>query len=315
VAYSALETIEDSPLFSVLAALLKHVSHLESQVSRLDSHNILSAGETIATSSSQSTSKEKKRALLIGDGSVKKSRGPLKDILPKSAQLKVVHLTGKTAQEMTAQAMKQIELKREFVHGVFFHPGVEDCLQLNGEAVIAAVKDFSDWLQQNAPATKLTVYSVPVLHEECKKVNTALQSLSETGLLVFVPLTKIQSNLLVKGVTSYDDETARNVASVAARHVSSFLELPHKRGDKVKVTDPSKPKFKPKSKQTNKGKECQTPPEMPRVLDFIEEAFRRFSKRQCLLQPSASEKKTKRKSSTTPPERRGARSGQAGGRH
>ena len=168
----------------------------------------------------------KKRALLFGDASVKKIRGPLRAQLSGSYQLTVLNLQNKSGREMIEEAKLNIAKYPDSQTGIFFHPGPGDCLELQGEQLLSAISDFAGWLKAEGRGAPLTVYSVPVLHAECRSANEGLMALADSGVITYQALTRVQRSLVIKASTVYDDETAATVAKVTAKNVSSFLGLP-----------------------------------------------------------------------------------------
>ena len=266
---------EANDLRSKLATL-----ELHRNTAPMDQASTAAAG---AEQQSSETQPAKKRALLFGDASVKKIRSPLRAQLSSHHQLAVLNLQNRSCREMIEEAKANILKHTDSQTGVFFHPGPGDCLQLEGRELISAITDFADWLRSEGRDTQLTVYSVPVLHDECRLANEQLKILAGTGKIRYQALTRVQQPMMIKASQVYDDEIAATVAKVAARNVSSFLGLPQVRRPVSKEKPP------PRSPKDNKRTErqgskpvpavsvvSQVPPEMPRLCQYLEKAFLRL---------------------------------------
>lgn len=198
-----------------------------------------------------------KRTYVVGND-LKYIQHHLKSYLPKSGDVVYLGYSQKKLSEMLQELYKKLNEEKEmFQQGVFLHPGLQDCLLLEGEHLVESLKIFSKTLKDESPSALLTVFSVPqYVEKECSKVNAELSKLQAEGLLKFVPVMNVQADLLLTRSPTYSSETADRIAYNFARHIASFLG----------VSPPKKKKPSPRVPPRGKQAQPQLPfPPLPQM--------------------------------------------------
>lgn len=194
---------------------------------------------------------DKPRKVVIFGNDIKGVRQSLNEFLPKDAKTIFIPFACASSTVILTEAKHVVENHaRTHKLSMIFHPGVQDCLQLEGQQLVEDITKFSRWLTEFDQDSELSVVSVPqVVRGECKSVNDALMKLDEERLLKYIPLTMHQSELVRRELKQYDKEISSRVANVLGSHSARFLGVPLPRKIKPKKDDhprtggtaPSKP--------------------------------------------------------------------------
>lgn len=208
-----------SPLAPVLAYLCKEITGIRQQLSLKPVCPDQEMTGNVETA-------KPKRVILIGND-VRGMKPIFRDLLNEDSRFCIISHTDKDIGLLLDEAKTLVEADaHEHLIKLILHPGVHNCQLLQGERLLAQMQNFGIWLASAAPNVELNVVSIPqVIKHECQSVNDGLEKMAGEGLLRFIPLTVLQSKMLITGSTSYCSDTARNISSVLARYIARFLQV------------------------------------------------------------------------------------------
>ena len=105
---------------------------------------------------------------------------------------------------------------------------------------LTAVERLGTKLRDRPHASELHVLPLPLFGPECKAVNDSLeeQAKKDNAVFSFLPLTRIQRPMVLKGSTAYTTEVAGRTAYHIARRISPFLDVKAKKAAKSREPRP-----------------------------------------------------------------------------
>lgn len=165
-----------------------------------------------------------KKVLLVGND-LRIIKRCLQDSMP-NANLEIISLDDVDAKSLLGAASQSLELnKNNFHHHIIIHPGLADCLMNEGDSLISGIEQFMQWIQTTAPGTEVSIVSIPqYLKDICKNANEKLLSMSTSGLIKYIPLTRLQADLLIRSKRHYSPDAAVKIsANLMNRHIREFL--------------------------------------------------------------------------------------------
>lgn len=219
--YDYLAQVQKEPLAPIIAFYGNEIRRLKRVIHSLSPNDVV-MGEADLTKKVSSV--KPKKVILVGND-LRRMKKSVVESLPKKANLVFLPFMGSRSAEMLNEARSQV-LSDENVHDlhIVYHPGSEECLQLEGTTLVHEVMEFATWLSNTSPTSMFSVISVPqIVKNESKAVNDELKKLSDGNKLQFIPLTMHQSELLRQGLRNYDTSMAERIGHVLARHISRYL--------------------------------------------------------------------------------------------
>lgn len=106
---------------------------------------------------------------------------------------------------------------------VILHVGQSDCLNLERKPFLCAVEDLVK-LSKNKNCS-ISVVSIPNHNKECKKANSALESMAQELDFTFLQLAALQTGHIISNSLTYTAEIGKKVAFAISKKVSNFLDL------------------------------------------------------------------------------------------
>lgn len=274
--YNLLAENASAPLAPVLAYLCKEISEIKQQLSR----RITSLDEDMT----ETVEVVKPRRVIIIGNDVRGMKPTLREILNHDSRCSVISHTDKDIGLLLDEAKTLIEADaQKHLIKLVLHPGIYNCQLLQGEKLLAQIFNFATWVASTAPNVELNVVSIPqVIKHECQSVNDGLEKMADEKLLRFIPLTIIQSKLLINGDTSYDSETAKNVSGVLARYTARFLQV-NIRKSKIQKEETRLPNMLKNVRLRSGNNDCHSTPPLKRSTQDQQVRLPRRSYRAALL--------------------------------
>lgn len=245
--YALVETSKDSPLGMALSILVKHTMKLESELTILRAE----AGKSKKYEENfmDTSDGREKKILLIGND-LDKIKPCLEEVLPLDS-VTTLALKGAEMKSIVREVKRKVEEDKESVqYSVFVHPSIDECALNQHLNLTSEAKFLTKQLKETSPDTELTFLSVPqVFPTICQAVNDDFAAMGESQEARYIPVTRVQSSLFVKGLRQYDAETAEHIAGIISKSCARFL------GVKLKPRKASQqPREKEKEKPGKHGK-------------------------------------------------------------
>lgn len=237
--YDYLVQVQTKPEAPILAHFGQEIRRLNMVIQRLSPNDVMMSD---GPPSSQSSAPKPKMVILVGND-IKKMKKSITDSLPKKANIVFLPFGNAKSSEILNEARCQV-LNDNGVHDtqIMYHPGSEECLQLDGDTLIHEVTEFAMWISHTSPTSIFSVISVPqIVKTESKAVNDELRRLSEEKKLQYVPMTVLQSELLRRSLRNYDSSMAERIGQVLARHVAKYLNVSLKERKQKPLDKPNVP--------------------------------------------------------------------------
>lgn len=247
VLYSALAT-KNRPVAVYLGHMFKKMMALEKEVADLRAllHTKHLHDDDMNGHPAGGLNPQKPRKVILFGKDIKKLEEPVKQRLPKNAPFQAISSSTSTDDELFFSEVKKVieETKETSEVLVCYHPSADDCLRLEGKKILSSLSSLSSWLTENGhTSVRLAVASVPQLvPEECQRINEQLQKVAAEGHIEYIPLTRIQSTMLLEHSVVYSAPTADKIADVLSRSITSFLGVKRVRTPKPKKEDPARNK-------------------------------------------------------------------------
>lgn len=283
VLYTALET-KNRPVAVYLCHMFKKMVSLEAEVAELRSQLQQRHTDDVdmtGNAANNQTPKRDKKVILFGKD-VKKLEEPIKQRLPNPASFQTIPSRSNTDDEtFFSEVKKVIEESSTSEILVCYHPSADDCLRLEGKKICSSLSSLSSWLADGGhKAVKLAVASVPQLvPDECQRINEQLEKAASEGHIEYIPMTRIQSTMLLDHSVVYSTDVATKVADVLSRSFTSFLGVKRKRSPKPEKKDvsttrkpipksPQRDSKKPPANSINRNRK-KDPPSSSRELQGL----------------------------------------------